>query len=147
MTIKTQILDDLKTAMRAKDQKRLNVLRLVTAAIKQIEVDERIDVDEARMLQILDKMSKQRKESISQYQKANRTDLVEQEAFELDILSEYLPAPLSPEEVDTLISEAIRESQAKSIADMGKVMAWLKPRVQGRADMGSISQRIKTQLQ
>ena len=109
MTIKTQILDDLKTAMRAKDQKRLNVLRLVTAAIKQIEVDERIDVDEARMLQILDKMSKQRKESISQYQKANRTDLVEQEAFELDILSEYLPAPLSPEEVDTLISEAIRE--------------------------------------
>lgn len=147
MTIKTQILDDLKTAMRAKDQKRLNVLRLITAAIKQIEVDERIDVDEARMLQILDKMSKQRKESISQYQKANRADLVEQEAFELDILSEYLPTPLSAEEVDALIAEAVRESQAKSIADMGKVMAWLKPRVQGRADMGSISQRIKTQLQ
>lgn len=147
MAIKTQLLEDLKTAMRARDKKRLDVLRLVTAAIKQVEVDERVEVDESRLLQILDKMSKQRKESIVQYKKANRLDLVEKEAFELEVLALYMPSPLGDAEVDALITQAIQETEASNMADMGKVMAWLKPKVQGRADMGSISQRIKSQLQ
>ncbi|MCC5792262.1 MAG: GatB/YqeY domain-containing protein [Legionellaceae bacterium] len=147
MTIKDQILADLKDAMRARDKKRLEVLRLVSAAIKQIEVDERIIVDDARMLQILDKMAKQRKESISQFQKAERHDLVEQEEFELQLISHYLPAPLSEAEIDRLIACAVEESKASAMADMGKVMALLKPQIQGRADMAMVSQRIKNKLQ
>jgi uncharacterized protein len=147
MNIKENIQSDLKDAMRARDKKRLDTLRLVTAAIKQIEVDERISVDDARMLQILDKMAKQRKESIAQYKNAERHDLVAQEQFELDIVGLYLPKPLDEDEVVQLVQEAIAECAAASMADMGKVMQWLKPKLQGRADMSHVSKLIKTELQ
>ncbi len=146
MTIKEQLNNDVKDAMRAKDKSLLSTLRLITAAIKQIEVDERIDVDEARMLVILDKMTKQRKESIAQYQKANREDLVAQEEYELTILSQYMPEPLSTAEVERLVEEAIIATQATRIPDMGKVMAALKSTLQGRADMAQVSALIKAKL-
>ena len=129
MSIKAQISEHLKDAMRARDKQRLDVLRLVSAAIKQIEVDERIEVDDTRMLQILDKMAKQRKESIAQYTKAAREDLVAQEQFELTVISEYLPAQLSEDEVNALVKVAIAETGAEKMADMGKVMALLKPKI------------------
>ena len=146
MSIKAQISEHLKDAMRARDKQRLDVLRLVSAAIKQIEVDERIEVDDTRMLQILDKMAKQRKESIAQYTKAAREDLVAQEQFELTVISEYLPAQLSEDEVNALVKVAIAETGAEKMADMGKVMALLKPKMQGRADMAKVSQLIKSAL-
>ncbi len=146
MTIKDCISNDLKDAMRARDQKKLDALRLITAAVKQIEVDERIEINEERMLVILDKLSKQRKESISQFQAAGRTDLVDQEQFELDIINYYLPEPLSEKEVETLISEAIAEIGATKMSDMGKVMTILKPKLQGRADMTKVSSLIKARL-
>ncbi|MBA2709951.1 MAG: GatB/YqeY domain-containing protein [Tatlockia sp.] len=146
MTIKDCISNDLKDAMRARDQKKLDALRLITAAVKQIEVDERIEVDEERMLVILDKLSKQRKESISQFQAAGRTDLVDQEQFELDIITHYLPDPLTDVEVETHISKAINEVGATKMSDMGKVMAILKPKLQGRADMTKVSALIKARL-
>lgn len=146
MTIKERINNDLKDAMRAKDKKKLDALRLVTAAIKQIEVDERIEVDDARMLVILDKLAKQRNESIAQFQAAKRDDLVNQEQFELDIIKEYLPEPLSEEEINTLVMEAIVSSEAKQMSDMGKVMNLLKPQLQGRADMAKVSALIKAKL-
>lgn len=146
MSIKAHISEQLKDAMRARDKQRLDVLRLISAAIKQIEVDERIEVDDARMLQILDKMAKQRKESIAQYTKASRQDLVDQEAFELTVISAFLPEQLSDEEIDTLVKKAIAETNAAVMADMGKVMALLKPKLQGRADMAKVSQLIKSAL-
>lgn len=146
MSIKEQLQNDVKDAMRAKDQNLLKTLRLITAAIKQIEVDERIEVDEERMLVILDKMTKQRKESIAQYEKANRDDLVAQEQFELDIIANYLPEPLSAAEVEQLITAAIANTGAKTMADMGKVMGQLKTKLQGRADMSQVSALIKAQL-
>ena len=146
MSIKAQISEHLKDAMRARDKQRLDVLRLVSAAIKQIEVDERIEVDDTRMLQILDKMAKQRKASIAQYTKAAREDLVAQEQFELTVISEYLPAQLSEDEVNALVKVAIAETGAEKMADMGKVMALLKPKMQGRADMAKVSQLIKSAL-
>lgn len=146
MSIKEQLQNDVKDAMRAKDQNLLKTLRLITAAIKQIEVDERIDVDEDRMLVILDKMTKQRKESIAQYEKANRDDLVAQEQFELNIIAKYLPEPLSTAEVEALIAQAIANTGAKTMADMGKVMGQLKSKLQGRADMSQVSALIKAQL-
>lgn len=124
----------------------LNALRLISAAVKQIEVDERIEVDNERMLVILDKMSKQRKESIAQFEKANRDDLVAQEQFELDVIAKYLPEPLTDDEIDALISDAIKSTGAEKMSDMGKVMAILKPKLQGRADMAQVSARIKAQL-
>ena len=147
MSIKEQINHDLKDAMRAREKQRLEVLRLINAGIKQIEVDERTEVDDARMLQLLDKMAKQRKESISQYQNANRADLVAQEEYELGIINQYLPTPLGDAEILQLVEKAIEECQAEKMADMGKVMAWLKPKVQGRADMSIVSQHIKSRLQ
>lgn len=146
MTIKERISSDLKDAMRARDQHKLDALRLVTAAIKQIEVDERIEVDEARMLVILDKLAKQRNESISQFKSAGRDDLVKQEQFELDILHQYLPEPLSDAEIAKLVDQAFIDVDAKVMSDMGKVMAQLKPLMQGRADMGKVSAMIKTKL-
>lgn len=146
MTIKEQLNNDIKDAMRAKDKNLLTTLRLITAAIKQIEVDERIDVDEDRMLVILDKMTKQRKESIAQYEKANREDLVAQEQFELGVLTKYLPEPLSAAEIETLVHEAISNTGAEKMADMGKVMGQLKTKLQGRADMTQVSALIKAKL-
>ncbi|MGL6029127.1 MAG: GatB/YqeY domain-containing protein [Legionella sp.] len=146
MTIKEQLNSDIKDAMRAKDKNLLTTLRLITAAIKQIEVDERIEVDEDRMLVILDKMTKQRKESIAQYEKAERQDLVEQEQYELNILAKYMPEPLSEAEVADLVNEAIATSGAEKMADMGKVMALLKTKLQGRADMSKVSALIKAKL-
>ncbi|HIH8947549.1 lpg2359 family Dot/Icm T4SS effector [Legionella pneumophila] len=146
MTIKEQINNDIKDAMRAKDKNLLNALRLISAAVKQIEVDERIEVDDERMLVILDKMSKQRKESIAQFEKASRDDLVAQEQFELNVISKYLPEPLTDNEVEELISDAIKSTGAEKMSDMGKVMAILKPKLQGRADMAQVSARIKAKL-
>lgn len=146
MTIKERLNNDVKDAMRAKDKNLLTTLRLITAAVKQIEVDERIDVSEERMLVILDKMSKQRKESIAQYEKANRDDLVAQEQFELGIIAQYLPEPLSAVEVEQLVSEAITATGAEKMADMGKVMGQLKTKLQGRADMTQVSALIKAKL-
>lgn len=146
MTIKDQLSHDLKETMRARDQKKLDALRLIMAAVKQIEVDERIDIDDARMLAILDKLSKQRNESITQFKSANRLDLVTQEEFELDIIRHYLPEPLTEEEIISLVDDAISTSGATKIPDMGKVMAILKVSMQGRADMGKVSSIIKTKL-
>ena len=146
MTIKERLYNDVKDAMRAKDKNLLTTLRLITAAVKQIEVDERIEVDEERMLVILDKMSKQRKESIAQYEKAKRDDLVAQEQFELTILAKYLPDPLSAAEIEKLINNAIASTGAVKMADMGKVMSELKSSLQGRADMAKVSALIKARL-
>ena len=146
MTIKEQINTDLKDAMRARDQQKLNALRLVTAAIKQIEVDERIEVDEARLLDILTKIAKQRNESITQFQAAGRDDLVQQEQYELDLLKQYLPEPLTDAEIAQLIEKVLSDVEASKISDMGKVMAELKPLMQGRADMGKVSAMIKAKL-
>ncbi|WP_115703816.1 GatB/YqeY domain-containing protein [Legionella sainthelensi] len=146
MTIKERLNNDIKEAMRAKEKELLATLRLITAAVKQVEVDERIEVDDERMLVILDKMSKQRKESIAQYEKANRDDLVAQEQFELNILKNYLPEPLSAAEIEKMIDDAVAETGATKMADMGKVMALLKPNLQGRADMAQVSVLIKAKL-
>lgn len=148
MSLKQTITDDMKNAMRAGDKPRLGVIRLATAAIKQIEVDERIDLQEedTRVITIIDKMIKQRRESISQFEKAGRDDLVKQEEFEITILQPYLPAALSADEIDSLVNDAIEKSGAASIKDMGKVMGILKPQMAGRADMGQVSQMIKSRL-
>lgn len=146
MNMKTQIINDLKDAMRARDQKKLDALRLIAAAIKQIEVDERIDIDDTRMLVILDKLAKQRNESITQFKAAGRTDLVEQEQFELALISNYLPEPLSDVEISQMIEQAMVKSCAQKMSDMGKVMAELKPLMQGRADMSTVSAMIKARL-
>ena len=146
MSIKEQLNHDIKEAMRAREKELLNTLRLISAAVKQIEVDERVEVDEERMLVILDKMTKQRKESIAQFEKANRDDLVAQEQFELNLIAKYLPEPLSAAEIETLIQDAINATGASQIADMGKVMGLVKGKVQGRADMAQVSQLIKSKL-
>jgi len=146
ISLKEQILADLKDAMRARDQKKLDTLRLITSAIKQIEVDERIVVDDTRLLVILDKMSKQRNESIQQFKLANRADLIEQEQFELSIISHYLPEPLSINEIERLVEQALADLNAKQMSDMGKVMTHLKPILQGRADMAKVSAMLKTKL-
>jgi len=148
MSLKQTITEDMKNAMRAGDKPRLGVIRLATAAIKQIEVDERIELqdDDTRVITIIDKMIKQRRESISQFEKANRDDLVKQEEFEITILQPYLPAALSADEIDSLVNDAIDKTGAASIKDMGKVMGILKPQMAGRADMGKVSQTIKARL-
>ncbi len=146
MTLKWQIQEDVKTAMRARDQKRLTALRLITAAIKQIEVDKRIEPDDQVVLAVLDKMVKQRRESLEQYQTAGREDLAAQEQYELDLLAPYLPEPLSDEEVADLIQQTIAETGASSIRDMGAVMSALRGKVQGRADMKAVSGAVKAQL-
>jgi len=146
MALKTQIQEDVKNAMRARDQKRLTALRLITASIKQIEVDQRIEVDDQVVLGVLDKMVKQRRESLEQYQDAGRDDLAAQEQYELDLLAPYLPEALSDEEVADLIKQAVASTGASTIRDMGAVMNKLRGEVQGRADMKAVSNAVKAQL-
>lgn len=141
-----RVLDDIKTAMKAGDKPRLATLRLMSAAIKQKEVDERIELDETATMVILDKLMKQRRESIAQYSAAGRDDLVAQEQSEIDIIQTYLPVALSEAEIATIIDDAVNESGATSVKDMGKVMALVKPKMQGRADMSSVSKTIKERL-
>jgi uncharacterized protein len=153
MTLKQRIQEDMKAAMRAAEKRRLSIIRLILAAVKQVEVDERIDVDDARLVVILSKMLKQRQDSITQFAAANRQDLVDQEEFEVQVIQKYLPQPLSDAELDALIEQAIQAVNAAAGADsklgiqaMGQVMNWLKPHAQGRADMGLLSTKIKQKL-
>ena len=146
MSLKERILQDVKDAMRAKDKPRLATIRLITAAIKQREVDERIELDDAQVLAVLDKMVKQRRESISQFEKAGRDDLIAQEASELEVIQGYLPEPLTAAEISAMIDAAMAATGATSIKDMGKVMGQLKPQLQGRADIGAVSALIKARL-
>lgn len=144
--LKGRIVNAVKDAMRAGDKTRLGTLRLITAALKQREVDERIELGDDDVIAILSKMVKQRRESIDQYQKAGRDDLADKEQVEIDIIAEFLPQPLSDQEIQALIDQAISETGAESIRDMGKVMGLLKPKLQGRADMGQVSGLIKSRL-
>ncbi|MEN8206712.1 MAG: GatB/YqeY domain-containing protein [Pseudomonadota bacterium] len=146
MSLKDRILQDVKDAMRARDKERLATIRLITAAIKQREVDERIELDDEQVLLVLDKMCKQRRESISQFEKAGRDDLIAQEVSELNIIQGYLPEQLGDDEIAALIDAAMVDTGASSIKDMGKVMGQLKPKLQGRADMGAVSALIKARL-
>jgi len=146
MPLKTRIQEDVKGAMRAHERERLGVLRLVTAAIKQREVDERVELNDEQVLAVLDKMVKQRRESIDQFREAGRDDLAEKEEYELDLIQGYLPEPLSEAELNALIRSAIAEQGASSMRDMGKVMSALRGQVQGRADMKAVSQAVKSQL-
>ena len=145
-TTKDQILADIKAAMKAGDKSRLATLRLISAAITQKEVDERIDVDEEQTMAILDKLMKQRRESIAQYEKAGRDDLVAVEQAESTIIQTYLPAALDQSEIDKIVGDAITTTGAASIKDMGKVMGLVKPALQGRADMAAVSKLIKERL-
>jgi uncharacterized protein YqeY len=144
--LKKQIQDAVVTAMKSGDKARLAVARLITSSIKQVEVDERIELDDARVIAILDKMVKQRRESIAQFNLAKRDDLVKQESFEIDIIQEFLPQALSEEELGEIVNQAISQTGASSIKDMGKVMGMVRPQIIGRADMGEVSGRIKTIL-
>jgi uncharacterized protein YqeY len=146
MTLKSQIQDDVKSTMRARDQKRLTALRLITAAIKQIEIDKRIEMDDQAVLAVLDKMVKQRRESLGQFESAGRDDLAAQEKFELELIAVYLPEALGDDEVAVLIKQAIADTGASSIRDMGAVMNALRAEVQGRADMKAVSSTVKELL-
>ena len=146
MSLKLRVTDDMKSAMRAKDSARLGTIRLLLAAIKQKEIDERIELDDTAVSSIVEKLIKQRKDSISQFQAAGRDDLVAAEQAELVVLQAYLPEQLSAAEVETAVVAAIAESGAASARDMGKVMGLLKPRLAGRADMGQVSALIKARL-
>jgi len=146
MSLKDRIQQDVKDAMRAREKERLATIRLITAAIKQREVDERIELDDEQVLLVLDKMCKQRRESISQFEKAGRDDLIAVEVRELDIIQDYLPEQLGDDEIAALIDAAMSDTGASSIKDMGKVMGQLKPKLQGRADMGAVSAMIKARL-
>ena len=146
MTLKERITEDMKGAMRAGEKERLGTIRLVLAAIKQREVDERITLDDGQVLAVLEKMIKQRKESITQFESGGRADLVAKEQAELAILQVYLPAQMSEAEIDALITEAVAATGASSIKDMGKVMGIVKAKAQGKADMGGVSARIKQKL-
>jgi len=145
-TLKQQITDAMKNAMRAKEKQRLGTIRMILAELKRVEVDERIELDDERVLVILDKMSKQRRDSISQYEEAARTDLADAERQELEVIKTFLPQPLNDEELTALVDQAIAASGAASMQDMGKVMAVLKPQVQGRADMGQVSKLVKARI-
>ncbi len=144
--IKSRISDDVKAAMRSKDKEKLGALRLIQAAFKQKEVDERIELDDQQAIAILDKMAKQHRDSIEQFSQANRDDLVEKEQYELDIIETYLPAQLSEAEIKEMIETAIADTGAESMKDMGKVMGKLKGELQGRADMSQVSGMIKARL-
>ena len=146
MALKDRITEDMKTAMRAGEKERLATVRLALAAIKQREVDERISLDDTQVLAVLEKMIKQRREAITQFASGNRADLVAKETAEISVLQQYLPAQMSEAEVDALIQEAIQATGAASMKDMGKVMAAVKAKAQGRTDMGALSARIKQKL-
>jgi hypothetical protein len=146
MSLKERVQEDMKSAMRSGDKERLGTVRLILAGIKQREVDERILLDDAQVLAVLEKMVKQRRESIAQFEAGGRADLVAKETAELAVISAYLPSPLSETELDALIQAAIAESGAASIKDMGKVMGIIKSKAQGRADMAAVGARIKARL-
>ena len=146
MTLKERINEDMKAAMRARETARLAAIRLLMAAIKQKEVDERIQLDDAAVVTVIDKMLKQRRDSIAQYQAAGRQDLVDAEKFEADLLQTYMPAGLSDDEISAAVAAAVAETGAAGSGDMGKVMAVLKPRLAGRADMTEVSKRVKAAL-
>jgi uncharacterized protein len=145
-TLKERITDDMKAAMRSGEKERLGVIRMITSGIKQREVDERISLDDAQVLSVLEKMIKQRKESVEQFKAGNRQDLADKEAAEIILLQGYMPAQLSPTELDALINEAVAATGAASIKDMGKVMAIIKTKAQGRADMAAVGAKIKAKL-
>ncbi len=144
--IQSRIHDEMKAAMRAKDKPRLGTIRLMQSEFKRIEVDERIELDDARVLAVLDKMVKQRRDSVTQYEDAGRQELADQEHYEISVITEFLPQALSDDEVAALIDEAISSTGASGMQDMGKVMGILKPQLQGRADMGAASKIIKSKL-
>ncbi|HHK6066294.1 GatB/YqeY domain-containing protein [Neisseria sp. HMSC064D07] len=146
MSLKTQLTEDMKTAMRAKDQVSLSTIRLINAAIKQFEVDERTEADDAKVISILTKMVKQRKDSAKIYTEAGRQDLADKENAEIDILNRYLPQMMSAEEIKTVVEAVITEIGASGMADMGKVMGVLKTRLAGKADMGEVNKVLKTAL-
>ena len=147
MSLKARLTEDMKAAMKGGDKERLQVIRLANAAIKQREVDERIELDDAQVLAVLEKMVKQRRDSVSQYEDANREDLAAIERFEIGVIQGYLPQALDPAEIDALVAAAIAESGAAGPQDMGKVIGLLKPRLAGRADMGKVSGLVKQALQ
>jgi uncharacterized protein YqeY len=144
--LKDSISSAVKDAMRAKDKQRLGVLRMIMAEFQRVEVDERVELDDARVTAILDKMLKQRKDSAQQYEDAHRQDLAEIEHYEMSVIRDFLPQPLTEAEIDAIIKAAITETGASGMADMGKVMAIVKPEVQGRADMGAVSKQVKDAL-
>ena len=146
MSLKARITEDMKAAMRSGEKDRLSCIRMLQAGIKQREVDERIELGDAEVLAVIDRMIRQRKESVAQFQAGNRADLVAKESAEIEVLSGYLPAQLGAAELDAMVKDAIAATGAASMKDMGKVMGMLKPRVQGRADMGALSARIKSAL-
>ena len=146
MSLKARITEDMKAAMRSGEKERLSCIRMLQAGIQQREVDERIDLDDAQVLAVIDKMIKQRRESVTQFQAGNRADLVAKESAEIELLTGYLPAQLGAAELDSLIKDAIAATGAATMKEMGKVMGWLKPKVQGRADIGALSARIKATL-
>ena len=146
MSLKRQINDDMKAAMKARDSQRLSAIRLLLAAIKQKEVDERIELDDAAITAVIDKMLKQRRDSLSQYEAAGRADLAAKEQAEIDVLTQYMPTPLTEAEIDALIEQAITDSGASGAAAMGKVVGLVRPQVMGRADMAQVSARIKNRL-
>jgi len=146
MSLKAQITDDMKSAMKAGEKDRLKVVRLILAAVKQVEVDKRIELDDAAVLSVLDKMVKQRRDSVEQFQKGNRNDLADIELAEIAVLEEYLPEQLSDTELDALIEQAIASTGAESVRDMGKVMGQIKSQAAGRADMGAVGARVKARL-
>jgi uncharacterized protein YqeY len=144
--IKAQITSEMKVAMRAKEKERLGTIRMILAELKRIEVDERIELDDTRVLATLDKMSKQRRDSIAQYEAADRLDLADVERREMEVIKTFLPQPLTPEEINSLIEQAIADTSASGMQDMGKVMGVLKPQIQGRADTGETSKLVKQRL-
>ena len=146
MSLITKIQDDVKAAMRSKDKERLATLRLITAAIKQKEVDERIELDDAGALAVLEKMLKQRKDSIEQFEKAGRDDLIAKEQAEVVVIQEYMPEQMSEAEIAAIVDAAVTSTGAESMKDMGKVMGQVKPQVAGKADMGLVSKLVKAQL-
>lgn len=144
--LKSKIQDDVKGAMRARDRERLNALRLITAAIKQKEVDDRVDLDDKAVVAVLEKMIKQRRDSLEHYEKAGRDDLSARETFEIEVIQAYMPAAMDDAEVEALIESVVKATGASSMKDMSKVMGALKAKVQGRADMGAVSAKVKARL-
>jgi len=147
MSLKARLQDDVKQAMRARDRDRLATLRMIQAAVSQFEVDERREADDEALLAILNRMLKQRRDSIDQYRKGGRDDLADREAAEIEVIEAYMPAALGEAELEQLVAEAIAETGASAPGDMGRVMGVLKPRVFGRADMGAVSQKVRAALQ
>lgn len=146
MSLKSKLSEDMKAALRAKESARLSALRLLLAAVRQKEIDERIELDDAAFVAVVEKLLKQRKDSVAQYLSAARQDLADKEQYEIDVLTDFMPQPFSDQEIAALIQSALSETGAVSGKDMGKVMAWLKPRLAGRAEMGAVSAKIKSAL-